>query len=230
MTAKPSKREFLHIRASSGPCATHDWSAEGFAERLMATARKLHGKGGLNICTDCIERFRASVGPSPEKARARPEPTVEVFLTLDEWSALRDLMERSQGNMEWSLRIVVGEAVCEALLGGDVMAFRTVPTGVTLPKTPQARLRRPPQADNEAWPTKGAAEQPAPEAPQWPNCDWCLTEGKKEQATHIHVHKTHGEKCAHFSCAVHAKEDDGAHVVHVIGEVLGNFPPGRPHG
>jgi hypothetical protein len=59
----------------------------------------------------------------------------------------------------------------------------------------------------------------APSNAKWPLCDWCGV-----RATHIHVHKIVGDQCAHFACDVHAKEDDGNHVVHAIANVTVEKP------
>jgi len=51
-------------------------------------------------------------------------------------------------------------------------------------------------------------------------CAWCGA-----PATHVHVHRVLGGACAHFACRVHADEEDGEHVVHVLKHV--SPPPGQ---
>ena len=71
--------EAVHMKPSEGPCEVHDWPLDGLAKRLVKTMRERHGKGGLNVCVDCIERARdqerkehpllvAAVAPEPSDA------------------------------------------------------------------------------------------------------------------------------------------------------------------
>lgn len=51
----------IHMREANGPCQVHDWPTEGMAVRLVERMRASHGKGGVNVCVDCIARARLSV-------------------------------------------------------------------------------------------------------------------------------------------------------------------------
>ena len=51
--------ESLHLRPSEGPCETHDWPTRGFPRRLIQAMRDRHGKGGINVCRECIARVKA---------------------------------------------------------------------------------------------------------------------------------------------------------------------------
>lgn len=50
--------EAVFLKESPGPCEVHDWPTEGLAPRLLAAMRERHGKGGINVCADCIGRAR----------------------------------------------------------------------------------------------------------------------------------------------------------------------------
>jgi TPP-dependent trihydroxycyclohexane-1,2-dione (THcHDO) dehydratase len=50
--------EAAFLRPSAGPCEVHDWPTEELAKRLVTVARERHGKGGLNVCVECIRRAR----------------------------------------------------------------------------------------------------------------------------------------------------------------------------
>lgn len=50
--------------AASAMCQIHDWPDEGLAGRLLDAMRAAHGKGGINVCTECLLRAR-------DDARAR---------------------------------------------------------------------------------------------------------------------------------------------------------------
>jgi hypothetical protein len=59
---------YLQDGSSSGrDCEVHTWPVDGLAERLVAAMRETHGKGGINVCVDCIDRAR-------EDARRRAAP------------------------------------------------------------------------------------------------------------------------------------------------------------
>jgi len=51
-------RDVVHMQPSEGPCETHDWLTEGMAKRLLAAMRERHGKGGVNVCRECIDRAK----------------------------------------------------------------------------------------------------------------------------------------------------------------------------
>jgi hypothetical protein len=42
----------------SGPCEVHDWPTEGLPKRLVEAMRARYGKGGLNVCIECLVRAR----------------------------------------------------------------------------------------------------------------------------------------------------------------------------
>jgi hypothetical protein len=50
----------IHMRPSPplATCEIHDWPTEGLGRRLVATMRERHGKGGVNVCRDCVTRAR----------------------------------------------------------------------------------------------------------------------------------------------------------------------------
>jgi len=53
------KRECVFIRpAPADPCEVCRWPSEGLAARLVRAMRERHGKGGINVCIDCIKRAR----------------------------------------------------------------------------------------------------------------------------------------------------------------------------
>ena len=61
--------EALHIRGVVGAdvvCETHDWTIERMRAELIPLMRARHGKGGVNVCVECIERWKAWA----DKARA----------------------------------------------------------------------------------------------------------------------------------------------------------------
>lgn len=56
-----NKPDVVYMKPSAGPCETHEWPAEGMAERLLDMMRERHGKGGLNVCVDCIARAKGAL-------------------------------------------------------------------------------------------------------------------------------------------------------------------------
>jgi hypothetical protein len=40
-------------------CEVHDWPNEDFVKRVFDAMRERHGKGGLNVCRECLLRARA---------------------------------------------------------------------------------------------------------------------------------------------------------------------------
>lgn len=58
--------EALHMKLMRMPtevaaslCEVHTWSLERLFKELMDLMRARHGKGGVNVCTPCIERMKA---------------------------------------------------------------------------------------------------------------------------------------------------------------------------
>jgi hypothetical protein len=54
----PTKAGVVDMREAVGPCEVHDWPTEGMGKRLVAEMRARHGKGGINVCVDCLRRAR----------------------------------------------------------------------------------------------------------------------------------------------------------------------------
>lgn len=52
--------EQLHIKGmpDDTTCEVHDWTLEDFRTRLVPLLRERHGKGGLNVCVECVKRTR----------------------------------------------------------------------------------------------------------------------------------------------------------------------------
>lgn len=48
--------EAIHIKPAAGTCDVHEWPIDGMAARLVAAMRERHGKGGINVCRECISR------------------------------------------------------------------------------------------------------------------------------------------------------------------------------
>jgi len=50
----------IHLRPSPplAACEIHDWPTDGLGRRLIATMRERHGKGGVNVCRECVTRAR----------------------------------------------------------------------------------------------------------------------------------------------------------------------------
>jgi len=46
------------MKPSEGPCEAHDWPTDGMARRLVTAMRERHGKGGINVCVECIARAK----------------------------------------------------------------------------------------------------------------------------------------------------------------------------
>ncbi len=52
------RAERVHMRPmpDDSTCAVHDWPIHGLAQRLIERMRETHGKGGVTVCRDCLER------------------------------------------------------------------------------------------------------------------------------------------------------------------------------
>jgi len=59
------KVEYVHMMPMPDDtrCAVHDWPDDGLPERLVAAMREMHGKGGINACSDCLTRARDLAKP-----------------------------------------------------------------------------------------------------------------------------------------------------------------------
>lgn len=60
-----SDPELVHMKPADvdAKCWAHDMPNEGLARKLFDQMRLAHGNGGVNICTECIKRARASLPP-----------------------------------------------------------------------------------------------------------------------------------------------------------------------
>lgn len=56
----------IHPMPDDTVCAVHDWPTDGMARRLVEAMRAAHGKGGINVCVECITRAKGDA-----KARLR---------------------------------------------------------------------------------------------------------------------------------------------------------------
>lgn len=67
-TIAEAEQEFLHLRPVSDEaidgrpiaavCETHGWATEGMPRRLFEAMRRRHGRGGLNVCRECVDRAK----------------------------------------------------------------------------------------------------------------------------------------------------------------------------
>lgn len=72
--ANRSVSDAIHMREAAGPCEIHDWPTDGLARRLIEAMRAKHGKGGVNVCRECILRARYDArekAVASARARAR---------------------------------------------------------------------------------------------------------------------------------------------------------------
>jgi len=55
--------EFLHVKPApeGAKCWAHDLPTDGLARRLVDEMRRTHGKDGVNVCLECIERAKAAL-------------------------------------------------------------------------------------------------------------------------------------------------------------------------
>lgn len=61
--------DHLHVRPSIGPCQVHDWPTRDMAKRLLDEMRARHGKGGINVCIECLDRARSDAKQNTEVRR-----------------------------------------------------------------------------------------------------------------------------------------------------------------
>ncbi len=56
--------DHLHIKPGSEAvgCEIHDWPMERKIREFVPLLRARHGKGGLNVCVDCIEAMKEEAG------------------------------------------------------------------------------------------------------------------------------------------------------------------------
>ena len=52
--------EAVYMRPSGegAQCEIHEWPDDDLPKRLFEAMRERHGKGGINVCPECIERAR----------------------------------------------------------------------------------------------------------------------------------------------------------------------------
>ena len=53
-------KEHVHVKGmpDDTKCEVHAWPDEGLGARLVKAMRERHGKGGINVCAECVERAR----------------------------------------------------------------------------------------------------------------------------------------------------------------------------
>lgn len=53
-----SNQEGLHLKPSAegASCEVHDWPTAGMSKRLIEAMRERHGKGGVDVCRNCVVR------------------------------------------------------------------------------------------------------------------------------------------------------------------------------
>jgi hypothetical protein len=56
--SRPREALFVRPGDEGRGCEVHEWPDEGFVRRLVETMRATHGKGGINVCGDCIARAK----------------------------------------------------------------------------------------------------------------------------------------------------------------------------
>jgi hypothetical protein len=56
--------ERLHMRPmpEDTVCDIHDWPDAGLPARLVTAMRERHGKGGVNVCRECLTRAKRLAG------------------------------------------------------------------------------------------------------------------------------------------------------------------------
>lgn len=56
--------ESIHMKPADGEgCEIHDLPSEGLAKVLISLMQERHGKGGINVCRECITRAKDGVTP-----------------------------------------------------------------------------------------------------------------------------------------------------------------------
>jgi len=55
-------------------CDVHSWPDEGLGHRLIHEMHARYGKGGVNVCRECLLRARDSVRSKPPKTKTSPFP------------------------------------------------------------------------------------------------------------------------------------------------------------
>lgn len=54
------QREYLHVRpAKEARCEVHDWPTAGMPRRLVEAMRACHGRGGIDVCRECVDRAKS---------------------------------------------------------------------------------------------------------------------------------------------------------------------------
>jgi hypothetical protein len=82
--AEPERDDPTVIPTPAGPvhmkpmpadtvCEIHEWSDEKVAAELLALMADRHGKGGVNVCTPCLERARAAALKRASEWHAQPK-------------------------------------------------------------------------------------------------------------------------------------------------------------
>lgn len=56
MADLPLPPEVVHMGVATGPCDVCAWPTENVHRRLVDEMRERHGKGGVNVCLECIKR------------------------------------------------------------------------------------------------------------------------------------------------------------------------------
>lgn len=56
-----SEQEYLHMKpaADTAKCWAHNMPSEGLAKKLVYEMRRMHDKGGVDVCRECCLRARA---------------------------------------------------------------------------------------------------------------------------------------------------------------------------
>lgn len=68
--------EAVLLKESSGPCEIHDWPTEGLSKRLVDVMRARHGKGGIDVCADCVARAREDAQTFVRQSNARRQAEI----------------------------------------------------------------------------------------------------------------------------------------------------------
>lgn len=66
-------REAIYMTGlPEGVCHIHAWPTENLAARLVSAMRLMHGKGGVNVCVECVHRAHADARARVERRRGGP--------------------------------------------------------------------------------------------------------------------------------------------------------------